>query len=369
MGSSDGRQGAASPQAPATSAPLSAEDAERFASVLKPMWELDSAPQPAAPVALAPPSAPSSRPKVAVPVVPVVTVKPRSTAVNGTAPFPSIISPAASRDSSHEFDDLAQLPRGPSAAPDAVPVAEAAPPETPNAVAVQAHLPPRRQQISEPRASVEVDSPPPQTVSAPYVEPAAADVAVAQASFAGPTMEQLRARAARSQPTLVLNKDEIAGFPGRRSRAPLFFGIGALALILGGAAMFLLNGGRASSAPPLALAAKTAPGATSAAAASAGGMAIPPPAPVETPDPTPADSAPSAQLAVGATPTPAATPVAAPAPAPVVATPAPARGAPVTASNTPVSLGGGAPTKGAGAKPAPKPAKKASGGIVRASPF
>ncbi len=344
MGSSDGRQRAASPPAPATSAPLSAEDAERFASVLKPMWELDSAPQPAAPVALAPPAAPSSRSKVAAPVV---TVKPRSTAVDGTAPFPSIISPAASRDSSHEFDDLAQLPRGPSAAPDALPDAEVASPDPPNAVVVQAHLPPRRQQISEPRASVEVDSPPPQTVAAPHVETAAADVAVAQASFAGPTVEQLRARAARSQPTVVLTKDEISGFPGHRSRVPLFAGIVALALTTAGTARFLWNGSRVASAPSLAMAATTAPAATNAAAmsaASASGMAIPAPTPVDPPDPTPSDSAPSAPLATAAATPSAATPAA----APVVTT-----------------------AKAAGAKPAtkPAPAKKAPGGIVRASPF
>ena len=241
-GSSDGRQGAASPHAPAaSSSPLTAEDAERFASVLKPMWELDSASQPAAPLA------PPSKPRVANPAV---TVKARQ-----PQPAPT------SRDSSHEFDDLAQLPHGPSAAPDAMGVV-AAPvtipepelePEGASAVAVQPHLPPRRQQISEPRHSVEVDAPPPQTVPSAFLQtaPGHADStgpAVAQPAYGGgPTVEQLRARAARGQPTMVINKRE-ASFPGRRSRAPWVIGLGLL--VLGGgaaAALFMTavaHGGR-----------------------------------------------------------------------------------------------------------------------------
>ena len=393
MGSSDGRQDAASPHAAAASSPLTAEDAERFASVLKPMWELDSAPQAAAPVAIGLPvvrgangatgatgangatgsGSPSSRPHLAAPALSVKTRQMHGTAVNGTQRYPAIIAPAPSRDSSHEFDDLAQLPRGPSAAPEAIAAnlaTEPAPPEPLNAFAVEAHLPPRRQQISEPRASVEVDAPP-QTVPTPHAGAASssasfgADAGVAQASF-GPTPEQLRARAARVQPTIVTHKDDIAGFSSRRSRAPLFVGLGALVLAAAGAGVFLLNGRGAASAPLAATATSVASPANAQASVGAGtpgstlAMPIPAPVPVDLPDP--------ADPAMAAADSP---PAATAATAPVTAATAPAPTAshvavrPVAAAITATTPA----TKGATGKAAPRPAHKAPSAIVRSSPF
>ncbi len=358
-GSSDGRQGAASPQAPAASSPLTAEDAERFASVLKPMWELDSAPQPAAPLA------PPSKPRVATPIV---TVKARQ-------PNAPVVAPT-SRDSSHEFDDLAQLPRGPSAAPGAlnaftapIPAPIPAPvpelelePEGASAVAVQPHLPPRRQQISEPRHSVEVDAPPPQTVPSPFAHaaPGAAGStgAMAQAAYGGPTVEQLRARAARSQPTMVLNKSEVS-FPGRRrNRRAVVIGLGVL--VLGGgvaAALFVTSARTAAAGATASSSAASAMTAASTSPTSPSGQAT-----VAATVPAAADTSgtPTRTGAIGTAAAPGATATTAASPASSSAITNTGTGSTTAGSTHPAATGA---TKAAPVK------HKTPGTIVRSSPF